>query len=350
MQKQNQANASKKKKRNNKSKQKAGNQKKDSNQRPRAHLSECSYQYALAMSNPWACQSSPCVPDQLVLPSYKFSVRSRGTLSVGTAGVGYVVFAPKRFGNDFSAATNFPIYSTASNFTGTTISTTTGVTGVLGTYMSRFPYTTANIGSGVGQLQIRTVGSGLRVFYTGTELNRSGTLLAFREPNNATVSAMSATDIYSLNNTRSVPVDRRKHAVCWVPSSADDYEYADDPHNVTSANGAPNQDGPTCMGIMITGATAGITFDYEIISHYEALGTLLNSTRSESDGVGLSAVHSAIPRVIDTISSVFSKEVISGAYKAIELASGLYFGPAGSTAYSSLEYALKRPIVETIEL
>jgi hypothetical protein len=300
------------------------------------------------MSNPWICQSPPCVPDDKVIPSYKFSIRTRSTFTVGTAGVGFFVMAPRKFGNDFSVASNYPLYHSSAAYTGTTIACSTGVTGCIGSNHSRFPYTISQIGKDLGDIQIRVVGAGARVFYTGTELNRGGTLLAFRQPENTSVYNAAAADLYSYNNTRSVACDRRKHAVCWVPVSPYDYAYSEDSNNYSSVTQQENNSGPCCMGFMVTGATAGNTFEYETIIHYEAIGTLLNSTKSHSDAAGLSAVHTAIPRVIETISSVFSKEVITGAYKAIEMASGLYFGPSAQTATKTLEYVLSRPTVEEL--
>lgn len=295
-------------------------------QKPRGHLSDCAQRYAMALSNPFAGIQEPCVPDNNVTASYKISCRGVGTFTCGTNNVGFVAFAPKRFGNNFPAS-NSPVWYSLSTFAGSTITLTSGAT-VGEANMARFPYNTSDIGDGNGQIQARLVGAGLRIFYSGTELNRGGTIYAIRNPYNNTVHGIDGGEAASFSNTKIIPVDRRKHTICWKPTSADDFAYSNDPHNVAqnSVTYHGNANGPACMAFLVN-STPGNTFTYEIVSHYELLGTVLRGTPSESDATGMAAIFSAIPPVIETISAVMTGDVFKGTYKALEAMSGLYFGP-----------------------
>jgi hypothetical protein len=57
-------------------------------------LSSCSAEYAKALIDPWCVTIPPCVPDTIVLPSFKYSTRGRGNFVIGTAGVGYIAMLP----------------------------------------------------------------------------------------------------------------------------------------------------------------------------------------------------------------------------------------------------------------
>lgn len=292
---------------------------------PRAHLSQCARLYAAALSNPWACDSPPCVPDDKVTPSYKFSVRAKGNFTVGTIGTGFIVVCPKTFGNDFSGV-NSTVFKSNSTFTGNTIQANAVVVGVDEAALSRFPYQISDIGGGISKLQARLVGYGLRCFYTGTELNKGGLIQVFRQPQNSTTHQMTSDNLYSLSNTKAIPCDRRKHSVCWQPITPNDFEYSVNANN-TDRTVATADTGAPCMGVMVSGATTGNSFEYEIIAHYELLGSPILTTKSHSDSVGMSAILTSIPKVIETVSNIYQGDLLNGALKAIEMASGLYFGP-----------------------
>jgi hypothetical protein len=317
---------SRKKAQGKKRKQMKKNKSNSASQRPRGHLSQCSTIYALAMSNPFLDLNDACVPDNNTSPSYKFSVRGTGSFSIGTGGVGYVIFGPKRFGNDFSAS-NSPIYFTGSTYAGTTITTNTATAGVNNNNLARFPFPLAEVAP--LDKKLRVVGAGIRIFYQGTELNRGGTILAFREMNNNSCNGASESTLASWTNTKLVPVDRRKHSVTWKPVQSSDFDYYDSPNDVSQNNSTyyANAYGPCCMGFLVSGSTTGNSFKYEIVTHYECLGSNVRQSPSSADSAGMSAVFSAIPPIIETVSSVMSGDVLKGAVKALEGMSGLYFGP-----------------------
>jgi len=149
-------------------------------------------------------------------------------------------------------------------------------------------------------LGFRLVGMGVRARYTGTELNRGGTMILARATRQGPVGFN--TDGYQYQTllddqlSNQFPVSRTWRTIAWNPRTAQEYDFlkgASDwyPASTLAATyGADPLPGPD-MIIAVSGGVVGNSFDYEIIGYYEYIGTDLdNVSKSESDLVGLSAV------------------------------------------------------------
>jgi len=245
-------------------------------------LSPCSSLYLKALTNPFdSTIVAACIPDLIDIPSKKVKIMTRSSFTVGTAGVGFISVSPKGASCSDVAFANV----TSATFTGAVITDSGG--GFVNTvFMLQAPLTFANLGTGLNQIAPRVVGFGVRVRYTGTELNRGGRLILFRATTmDFDSSGMSVSDLLAVRTTITRPVSRSWHSVAWLPGKSTDYDFF-----TTLANA--NTTSP--LVILVEGATAGNTFEVELVGHYEYIGATDNTSRSHTDLPGMSAIKDAI--------------------------------------------------------
>jgi len=245
----------------------------------RIGFSKCSILYAQARINSFEVSEPPCIPDSVVLDSYKYGVFSRGNFQIGTMGDGYVAINP------YSPANN-PTFASVNLTTSPTYVSTgyggTAAAGVVGAN-NNSPFT--QLGFTNGQNYYRTVGCGLRVRYMGSELNRSGRYICYREPNNNNINA-GVTNATLMNNTEttSCPCGPEWCYVHFSPALAQDLAY-----------GALATGNNLSMLIMVNGGTAGTVYEYEAVWWFETTGGLLPMlTPSSSDPQGFAVAQSAL--------------------------------------------------------
>lgn len=232
-----------------------------------------------------------CIPDLLDLPSQKLSIYSRVTFAIGTNGFGFITFNPWAIANIFNA-----VATTTAAFTGSSCYTPnqTAVPGGV----SQLPYPNTPYTS-LFNPRYRLVAAGLKCRYTGTELNRGGTI--------APVSAVAPGDNLAGSTMASVlsrplvepeACDRKWHGVFYKPLSPDDYTYQPMDYRIA---GVVNTD--AYMGIVATG-TAGNTYEAEFIGYYELTSVgaykVVSTTRSDADLLGLGIVRDAISGFADS--------------------------------------------------
>jgi hypothetical protein len=122
------------------------------------------------------------------------------------------------------------------------------------------------------------------VRYTGNELNRGGSVIIYRSNNNESVGyPLTASVMLQNKECVTVPVDREWHYNVYKPTSAP----GDVGYEFIVSNVYPNM-------IMIQGATAGMSFEYDWVTWFEVIGAQVpNLTPSSSDPLGLAVVKSA---------------------------------------------------------
>lgn len=225
-------------------------------------LPSCAHEYALSLADPFSTPPA-CLPLPPSLPSQKTKVFSRGSGAIGTAGFGFVT-ASSNLGND-STLDNNPVFSSQSGWTGTSIA----LGSVIGVASrgTNSPFTNAELTS--GNLGVRTVSMGLRLRYTGTELNRSGLKVAIEEPNHQTMIGKELSDMQAFDKGVSLPVDRSWITTSFQPVREDEYRF----HSLAWGTGAV---AAHFLGIGITGVM-GETFEYEFVHNFEANGEIARS-------------------------------------------------------------------------
>jgi len=238
-------------------------------------LSKCSVHYLRALTDPFDIFSElPCIPDLICLPSYKFSTRVRGTMVIGTTGTGWIAMAPNTPTND---SVNPNIAFTNGSFAlNNFVIPSTGVT----TAQNDSPFS----GSQVGNKEFRLVGGGVRARYQGSEFQRGGNVILYRNPTNTAISNGTTDFVLLQDRTATSGVATRKwECVTYRPDSPDQLGYRQVSTNAYT------------MIIFITGAQPGQTWTFEAYSYWEAIGAQLqNATASHGDPVGMAAVQTAL--------------------------------------------------------
>lgn len=253
-------------------------------------LSQCTRDYALALMDPWSLEKPGCIPDLIVLPSYKFGTRAKGTFTVGSAGVGYVAV-------NYASVANGVVSGTNVFYAGVvTDQTFTGNGFVPGIGVGRNPF--ANDSTidyqklrGVNPAEtrpfdFRLVGCGCKTRAIGPEFVRGGRMVGYREPEGKNITGAQTANQLLLNREAvTVPVDRIEHFVTYRPSNPDQLGYS----NRSTL-------GDVQLLMLVEGAQPGFTFEYDIIWWFEMVGSSLPSySASHSDPLGMAAVTQALP-------------------------------------------------------
>jgi len=271
-----------------------------------------------------ACKGAG-IPRPGSTPSFKSTGYIRGTGVIGIAGVGYVFLMPTLC-NDFAAGgyTTSAYSSTqvAQFSNDVVIETNTGSANSPASFvMTNLPFSSAQLTSTTPGTVVegRIVATSLKLYYTGTELNRSGQYFAYVDPdldsvqgashNNATAPSggyttalLSAKDACEI----SAVTGRNAPQVIWLATQTNLNDYP--PENASNlrklypyAQGQTQVDGNHAVAsgvIMITGV-AGQPFYFEAVIHAEYIGAGVAQsllTESYSDVVGFDAIQCALAR------------------------------------------------------
>lgn len=237
---------------------------------------------------PWGPEA-PCLPSGFPLPSIKRKYFSRGTAGQGLT-TGYVMFAPA-----LGAANNqASVWFSDGNFTAATFN----LSGVgVNTAQSNSNFVIGSFGANL--MQYRVVSAGIRVRYTGTELNRGGRVIPFEHPSHGTVFGFGVSTLLSMQGTEPVrPSSDGKWitAVYSGPKEEIELAYSSDFTGINSGN-------PLVIaftgGVPPTGtspsATANFLLEWECWANYEFIGVALSGqTPSHHDPVGASLAANAV--------------------------------------------------------
>jgi len=283
---------------------------------------ECTRHYLLALTRPFDAPKGACVPDMHAVPSRKFTKRLRFSAVTGTSGYGFVAMSPSFTANDYLQVTldsldsrvHMLAYSNASyaaNGISTNAIVAPSTNGVSQTSIPT-PYTHASYteaATGLYQagsdIKARVVGAGIRIKYSGTELNRGGTVYAVRSPDGHTLHGRSFAELGALETTTVMEVTGRKWSeVNWVPCNSADYEYSrrgdtsNEHHGENSTTGTSTADWldhfEHNIGLAWS-STPGNTFQVEAVIHLEYTGSGIDSvTPSHSDIQGMSDIRNNI--------------------------------------------------------
>jgi len=245
-------------------------------------MSECARDYLKGICDPFPVPRVPlCIPDLVDRPSFKIRTVCRGTFASGSFGFGYIlVDLYGMAANDVDC-----IQFTVGTFEAEAI---TGGTGTIKAQNTRGPYAEASIGTSKGQVQYRPVAGGMRVRYIGTELKRAGRSLGYTALDGTALNTYTFGDLLGAPSVYAIPTSSNIWTkAVWFPTKTADYEYkssiSDTPLTASDA-----------FVIAVAGTEPESPFEYEIIFNWEYVGTVPNTTPSQSDVQGMSAARSFI--------------------------------------------------------
>jgi hypothetical protein len=261
-------------------------------------------QWINTLGNPFGNQLSSGVPDFPATLTRKFKCFVKGTADTGTTGFGFVV---AEFLNA-AASDVVCVRNSLSTYAGTTVDYTTGAT--VSNSLSNSDYVAADFGNTPTTLQYRIVGAGLKVRYTGTELNKGGQLIAFADPRHRSVFQRSISSIDGNDTSRRFAMNREWTTVLYRHVDTDDLDFTATLPTVTPAN-----TDSTFYTVVCFQAPAGVSlsFEWEMHAHFEVVGrNIRGATPSYADPTGFAAVN-AVTIFDDTLlpSQVPHKEYVN---------------------------------------
>jgi len=304
-------------------------------------MTECAAKYFVAAADPWnSYGDGACVPAGNSRESHKVRAFSRVTVTIGTAGFGFVACVPTG-ANDCPALffSNAAFTGTAATYLSVAAGVASLVTGV-STAGINTPYATSTLVPsqpvlGANQFMTnatRIVAIGLSAQYTGTVMNMGGLMYCLVDSNHSSLYNATTT---SLGQYPETVIERVSDKKCWIA----DFGRTDPEHNFTSlASLAPTEtagniytmtnfvypysQGAQCVAansgpsaipgvnaavgagsaaptavILFTGV-AGNTYEVELVEHLEYIGfnTGAAATPSHRDPDGFALVQESLFR------------------------------------------------------
>lgn len=295
-------------------------------------MSACAVKFALACADPFSSKANgACIPLNNVAPTMKARLFGRVSAAVGLNGYGVIYITPSVTGDMPS------FYYSLNNFGGTMVSGSPSAilssnsnpqTGISRGYCG---------GSGIGIDQLtngiaddnqivngRIVSVGVRLKYTGTELNRGGQTYCYVSPTHNNVSQFSNSVLNTIQLTAVEPVSRTGCEFSMAPVTTTECEFPMDRSVDGSSTVFQNTNAvyPWSMGESAVAATLDLTpiasfydlqsgtrvgapiavimfsgtnqntFEFEMVTHVEYYGTHVSqrTTPTESDPVGAQKV------------------------------------------------------------
>jgi len=275
----------------------------------RMNISPCSVNYAKVLADPWMVNgpSDICLPDTNSVSSFKFQTRNRGTMTCNAEGFGFITLDPIALAN--AALVSILFSNSGTGGVGTQIVPATGVPAWCAGINSNSPFEGSSPPTAPTNIPLmRCVVAGVRIRYSGTELNRGGTIVCYKSKTlttSETASNASVASVLQLNTSNAIPVDRKWHGISWTPNDETDANYIPigTPWDVIAQSSTKN------MAILVK-SVAGNTFDFDVAGYFEAIpySTAGNTaappsvSRSESDVEGYSFIKSVYAGAADNIS------------------------------------------------
>lgn len=270
-------------------------------------ISDAASVFALACTDPWhqVC-SAVSMPTMSSGASYKVRVIKRLVVSTGTAGIGYVAFAPT-LANDYAA-----VAYTTSAFTGTSVSTTAG-TGVSVALLDKIPFTYTQLTDlqQANSVAGRIISMGVKINYIGTELNKGGVYYSYVSPSREMVSAATVDTLGAYIQTALRPIDRRELTALVTPTNRHEVDYSNEDQTDTdlviypySNSNSGSTTSVPAVGVIMFQSTSGNTFEVQIVQHMEFIGRGAQPflTETRSDVVGFEEVLSAVGNMNSSLS------------------------------------------------
>lgn len=245
----------------------------------------CTRLYAASIVDPSGVSSKgACLPAGFPMPSQKIRAFSRGLLSTGTGGDGFIAWTPA-LANDYGSVTTV----TSATSVGTAGTLFSAFTNVVFAAMSKIPYTTAQITGGL--VEGRLVSGCIRIRYAGTEDARSGIVSLIEDPDHIDLWNLSTNLISNFDSCGKQRVygDGAWHQINWSgPCKQAEQEYV----QTAAFTGAIRTHVISISGTTTAaGALGPAPFEYECWQNLEFLGRdVVGKTNNTLDPSGTSTV------------------------------------------------------------
>jgi len=223
---------------------------------------QCALHYAETILNPFDTPAGACVPVTPCLDSAKRKIFARGIGQVQSNGFGGII-ANTSMVNDSTPV----VFTNGTSTVGNSFSTITptGATSVnSNSELSEAEFAAA-------QVQGRVVACGIRIRYTGKQVDMNGTVYAMEEPSHLTTGKDTPADLLALDRVKPKNFNRQWVVASWQPVLPSETAYSTN----YAASAQPIVPYPLIILIQCQNMTAGETlpFEWEWYLHYEAVGS-----------------------------------------------------------------------------
>lgn len=264
-------------------------------------LSDAASVFALACTDPWnqLC-NNVSMPTMSAGASYKCRVIKRLIVTSGASGYGFVAFAPA-LANDVNSL----IYSSASTWTGSAVTTTTAA-GLSLAALDKLPFASASLTdlTATNGVAGRIISYGIKINYIGTEVDKGGVYYTYVSSSRESVNGYTADTLGALVQTALRPIDRREMNAVVTPTNRHESDYSNEDQTDTDlilypySNSAAYTAGTSipAIGCILIQSKTGNTFEVQVVQHVEYIGKGAQPflTETRSDVVGFEEVISAV--------------------------------------------------------
>jgi len=242
---------------------------------PMVIVSECARDYARALANPFDGPLA-CVPCDFLNSNLINRTYVKGTFACGSQ-IGFICLDPKK-----SAFNDQPcVISSKSTFTGTNMDL--NATADINLDSSNSAYSSTLIGVNQGDLAYRIVASGLRIRYTGTELNLGGIVNALHDPTHCGMYLRNMSQMDGELQARRFAVSRKWTTILYRPVVSNEQALLETTPNFASTNSPTitNATSNWYMGFIVVppSSTTFSAFEYEAFTVVEYQGRNIRGQR-----------------------------------------------------------------------
>jgi len=251
--------------------------------RPRAgvYLSRCAQDYARCLVNPFTGPLA-CIPAFPIVMTRKCRVWSKGTFSTGSNAEGWIVCDPQLgAANDLTC-----VMGTTPANAGTTVNIV--VSPATASFGSNSDYVSGQFG--INDIQFKVVACGLRIRYTGTNLNMGGTIVALSDPSHNSLQGRNYGQFQAEVTSKQFSFGRSWINILYKPVLTQELD-----NHFSAGLVTPAPTDPTFfMGAFVNSAVPGQPFEFEYYAVYEFEGAnVRGQTPSHADPSGFAAIQVA---------------------------------------------------------
>lgn len=260
-------------------------------------LPECTLAYASILTNPFNdAINEACIPDAISVQSYKFSSIAMGVCTTNASGFAFVAFNPWTMsGSNFSSnnvQVDYPLYTTKSTYP---LQTARFIgEDVQDQYTIGYNGNTLLTGEQIAKGQIRLVGAGVQIYYTGQKLIQSGVVTSLQ--NDGMKGFDNETPLSLLQkNPRSYTCSVSSDNPCNLTYTPTDFEQLSYKNIIDFTGSGIYKIGEAYYPLlmMISGAAPNVTFQIRAKAYFEAQLPGMPATPSHADPQGMAQVLSA---------------------------------------------------------
>lgn len=246
----------------------------------------CVVAYAHAIFDSFSQKAlGACIPQYMAGDSFKQYGFIRGSMTIGTGGIGYVAMAP-------TVVNNLPsIIHTTSAFTGVAVDTTIATTGVEAIDCVNLQVASSDIDASPNVASGRIVAAALSIEYASAIKDIAGTVYSFSSINRTPADGQTVATLGAIRNCARQRVDAKS---LYLPQfGINQYEQMYSGDTYASANlkiypysGEIDQDGTAevpATALFLVEGTPGHVFNFEYVIHAEIIGRAVTALTTKSD-------------------------------------------------------------------